>query len=117
MSRSGVRMVAADRSVALRLGCAAIIAAAPPCHVCGAERSAFLTELDHGVDPLLSTRLLSRASRAAPEADEQIRTVGFPGAGLLIPEEAAPQFLDDAAPRNGMMPPPDSEMIAPPITE
>jgi hypothetical protein len=37
--------------------------------------------------------------------------------GLLIPEEAAPQFLDDAAPRNGMMPPPDSEMIAPPITE
>jgi hypothetical protein len=81
MSRSGVRMVAADRSVALRLGCAAIIAAAPPCHVCGAERSAFLTELDHGVDPLLSTRLLSRASRAAPEADEQIRTVGFPGAG------------------------------------
>jgi len=36
---------------------------------------------------------------------------------LLIPEEAAPQFRDDAAPRNGMMPPPDSEMIAPPITE
>jgi hypothetical protein len=36
---------------------------------------------------------------------------------LLIPEEAAPQFLDDAAPRNGMMSPPDSEMIAPPITE
>ena len=36
---------------------------------------------------------------------------------LLIPEEAAPQFLDDAAPRNGMMPPPNSEMIAPPITE
>ena len=34
-----------------------------------------------------------------------------------IPEEAAPQFLDDAAPRNGMMPPPNSEMIAPPITE
>jgi hypothetical protein len=33
---------------------------------------------------------------------------------VLIPEEAAPQFLDDAAPRNGMMPPPDSEMIAPP---
>jgi hypothetical protein len=39
------------------------------------------------------------------------------GDSLLIPEEAAPQFLDDAAPRNGMMPPPDSEMIAPPITE
>jgi hypothetical protein len=36
---------------------------------------------------------------------------------LLIPEEAAPQFLDDVAPHNGMMPPPDSEMIAPPITE
>jgi len=36
---------------------------------------------------------------------------------LLIPEEAAPQFLDDVAPRNGMMPPPDSEMISPPITE
>ena len=36
---------------------------------------------------------------------------------LLIPEEAAPQFRDDAAPHNGMMPPPDSEMIAPPITE
>jgi hypothetical protein len=40
-----------------------------------------------------------------------------PDARVLIPEEAAPQFLDDAAPRNGMMPPPDSEMIAPPITE
>ena len=38
-------------------------------------------------------------------------------AHVLIPEEAAPQFRDDAAPRNGMMPPPDSEMIAPPITE
>jgi hypothetical protein len=36
---------------------------------------------------------------------------------LLIPEEAAPQFRDDVAPRNGMMPPTDSEMIAPPITE
>ena len=36
---------------------------------------------------------------------------------VLIPEEAAPQFRDDAAPRNGMMPPPNSEMIAPPITE
>jgi hypothetical protein len=39
------------------------------------------------------------------------------GEDMLIPEEAAPQFRDDAAPRNGMMPPPDSEMIAPPITE
>jgi hypothetical protein len=28
-----------------------------------------------------------------------------------------PQFLDDLAPRSGMMPPPDSEMISPPITE
>jgi len=28
-----------------------------------------------------------------------------------------PQFLDDLAPRNGMMPPPASEMISPPITE
>jgi hypothetical protein len=36
---------------------------------------------------------------------------------VLIPGEAAPLFRDDAAPRNGMMPPPDSEMIAPPITE
>jgi hypothetical protein len=36
---------------------------------------------------------------------------------MLIPEEAAPQFLDDAAPRNGMMPPPNSEMMSPPITE
>lgn len=36
---------------------------------------------------------------------------------MLIPEEAAPRFLDDAAPRNGMMSPPDSEMIAPPIAE
>src|ERR1700677_2397240 len=36
---------------------------------------------------------------------------------MLIPEEAAPQFRDDVAPRNGMMPPPDSEMISPPITE
>ena len=36
---------------------------------------------------------------------------------LLIPEEAVPYFRDNAAPLNGMMPPPDSEMIAPPITE
>ena len=36
---------------------------------------------------------------------------------VLIPEEAAPRFRDDAAPYNGMMPSPDSEMIAPPITE
>jgi hypothetical protein len=42
---------------------------------------------------------------------------GAAGSGVLIPEEAAPQFLDDAAPHNGMMPPPDSEMIAPPISE
>jgi hypothetical protein len=43
--------------------------------------------------------------------------VRLPGALVLIPEDAAPQFRDDAAPRNGMMPPPDSEMISPPITE
>jgi hypothetical protein len=49
------------------------------------------------------------APKLAPMTEE--------AANLLIPEEAAPQFLDDAAPRNGMMPPPDSEMIAPPITE
>ena len=36
---------------------------------------------------------------------------------LLIPGEAAPEFRDDCAPRNGMMPPPNSEMISPPITE
>jgi hypothetical protein len=45
---------------------------------------------------------------------ETLRRTRIP---VLIPEEAAPQFLDDAAPRNGMMPPPDSWMIAPPITE
>ena len=39
------------------------------------------------------------------------------GRRVLIPEEAAPQFRDDCAPRNGMMPPPNSEMISPPITE
>jgi hypothetical protein len=33
---------------------------------------------------------------------------------LLIPDEAAPQFLDGCAPCNGMMPPPDSQMISPP---
>lgn len=42
---------------------------------------------------------------------------GLIPAGVLIPEEAAPQFRDDCAPRNGMMPPPNSEMISPPITE
>jgi len=36
---------------------------------------------------------------------------------MLIPEEAAPLFRDNAAPCNGMMPPADSEMIAPPVTE
>jgi hypothetical protein len=40
-----------------------------------------------------------------------------PTSNMLIPEEAAPQFRDDCAPRNGMMPPPNSEMISPPITE
>ena len=42
---------------------------------------------------------------------------GSKGVSVLIPEEAAPQFRDDCAPRNGMMPPPNSEMISPPITE
>jgi DDE superfamily endonuclease len=45
------------------------------------------------------------------------RVFFLPPYSLLIPEEGAPQFRDDVAPRNGMMPPPDSEMIAPPITE
>ena len=34
-----------------------------------------------------------------------------------IPDEGAPQFLDDGAPRNGMIPPPNSEMKAPPDYE
>ena len=42
---------------------------------------------------------------------------GMPNLSLLIPEEAAPRFRDDVAPRNGMMPPPDSEMMSPPIPE
>ena len=52
------------------------------------------------------------------EADALLSTSGMQAYSIvLIPEEAAPQFRDDVAPRNGMMPPPDSEMIAPPITE
>ena len=51
------------------------------------------------------------------KADQIIRDDRGGASWVLIPEEAAPQFLDDAAPRNGMMPPPDSEMIAPPIME
>ena len=50
-------------------------------------------------------------------AEERLREIPGVGEAMLIPEEAAPQFRDNAAPRNGMMPPPDSEMIAPPITE
>ena len=53
----------------------------------------------------------------AAVSDGLSRAIPFDSLKLLIPEEAAPQFLDDAAPHNGMMPPPDSEMIAPPISE
>src|SRR5271154_2792311 len=81
-SRWGVRMVAADRSVALRLGCAAIIAAAIP---------ATSAELKDPLSPLTSARgsilcfrrvLLCRASHAAPDADDRIRAAGLSGAGL-----------------------------------
>jgi hypothetical protein len=54
---------------------------------------------------------------AALICDAVHRELTAPSGRVLIPEEAAPQFRDDVAPRNGMMPPPDSEMIAPPITE
>jgi hypothetical protein len=60
------------------------------------------------------TNAVAEAERADEQQPFEV-AVGLPH--VLIPEEAAPQFRDDAAPRNGMMPPPDSEMIAPPITE
>ena len=60
---------------------------------------------------------VSSAQIAAGRRWKGERVISTQSTRLLIPEEAAPQFLDDAAPRNGMMPPPDSEMIAPPITE
>ena len=53
----------------------------------------------------------------APPRVGQPTALAASAALMLIPKEAAPQFLDDFAPHNGMMPPPDSEMIAPPITE
>jgi len=69
-----------------------------------------------------SRRATTRAGRTNgitnPHASEPSGLASSPTLpNMLIPEEAAPQFLDDAAPRNGMMPPPDSEMISPPITE
>ena len=65
---------------------------------------------------------LSRLDENPPEIISELRALEAQLRGviyfrMLIPEEAAPQFRDDVAPRNGMMPPPDSEMIAPPITE
>jgi hypothetical protein len=58
-----------------------------------------------------------RTNDALPKPDNSIRYRQKMHDSLLIPDEAAPRFRDDAAPRNGMMPPPDSEMIAPPIQE
>ena len=69
-----------------------------------------------GGGPEARERLL-RSLRTEGQWDPQIPNFRAPAAAVLIPEEAAPQFRDDVAPRNGMMPPPDSEMIAPPITE
>jgi hypothetical protein len=71
-------------------------------------------------NPALRTRI-NQSTPAAPAIGNPTAPAMTPAPGLtnrlLIPEEAAPQFRDDVAPRNGMMPPPDSEMIAPPITE
>ena len=68
------------------------------------------------------TAVASRGSTGTEAASDAMSTVivvpeaehnalGFPREKigrilLLIPEEAAPHFLDDVAPRNGMMPPP-----------
>jgi hypothetical protein len=65
----------------------------------------------------VSNMFVESADRTLGRARHGVGAFGRASARLLIPEEAAPQFLDDAAPRNGMMSPPDSEMIAPPITE
>ena len=65
--------------------------------------------------PRRSTSEQSVAPR--PRIHEMDRKCARALPGMLILEEAAPQFRDDAAPRNGMMPPPDLEIIAPPITE
>jgi hypothetical protein len=66
---------------------------------------------------LTDTQLMMLSAAAQRSNRCLVAAPNLKGAAVLIPEEAAPQFLDDAAPRNGMMPPPDSEMIAPPITE
>jgi predicted signal transduction protein with EAL and GGDEF domain len=94
-----------------------------------------LTQIERKHEQLVSsaridglTGLLNRPGfdAVAAEAFEETRRAGQPVSAVLcdidafrvlIPEEAAPQFLDDAAPRNGMMPPPNSEMMSPPITE
>lgn len=72
-----------------------------------AERAIRCRRAAHGVVEATRRPGCRPARRAAADA----------AGGLLIPKEAAPQFRDDVAPHNGMMPPPNSEMIAPPITE
>ena len=85
-------------------------------------RGAFATLLHSRVDAFPAGRLEFASAPSANASGERsdvlaARSGGDLNCEMLIPEEAAPQFRDDAAPRNGMMPPPDSEMIAPPITE
>jgi hypothetical protein len=86
-------------------------------------RRAMRDALQRGESPIASYLVLTHPG-VLDDAIPDERRLGMDAghawlevADVLIPEEAAPQFLDDAAPRNGMMPPPDSEMIAPPITE
>jgi hypothetical protein len=75
-------------------------------------------EVPRGATRHLLVHLDEGELRRSVDGDEQVElALRSSNLGLLIPEEAAPQFLDDVAPRNGMMPAPDSEMIAPPITE
>ena len=72
-----------------------------------------------GIRTLAERDLVNLARRGA-HGDRERSLAGAQRAEevyLLIPGEAAPQFQDDGAPRNGMMPPPSSEMIAPPIAE
>ena len=69
----------------------------------------------HG-EPRRPDRRRARGAGRALRRVDRLR-LQFRGAHCEIPEEAAPQFLDDVAPRNGMMPPPNSEMISPPMTE
>ena len=64
-----------------------------------------------------AVRLASATATSLAGFRASIARTHSPSLVVLIPDEAAPQFLDDAAPHNGMMPPPNSEMIAPPITE